>query len=117
MPTSNGVSYAVPNSKYVPLVICKKLLDEDVSYHETGFNKILSSYKYEMPQTQYDACIFARYLCYRLGSEIDELLKSGNRDKTAWENAINKLPMSDKRKADAINLFCNGIYNPDSKGC
>ena len=116
VPPNNGLSYRVPNSRHVPLGICKMIMDNDIQYHETTFNRVLDEYQYEMSVTEYDACIFSRFLCYRLGSEIDALLKAKNHDKTAWEKAINNLSMSEKRKEDAINLFCNGVYNPDSKG-
>ena len=109
------MSYAVPNSTYIPINTLRSIFETDVTTIEKGFNAVLNTYKYAMSQTEYDACIFTRFLCGHLGSEIDSLLKNGIRDRTAWKNAINKLPMSAKRKTDAINLFLDGKYNPDSK--
>lgn len=110
---SDGVSYIVPSSTYMPIQDVETLLRTDIGEHEQALSKTISGYGFAATQEQFDALVNLRYHKYRLGADIDDLLDANDCDKSKWENAIKKLIGTNgdiNRADDLIDLFNNGIY-------
>jgi len=110
---SNGVSYAVPGSKYMSMESVSALLWQDIKTHEEQFNKLLLEHGVVLNQAQFDALLNLRYHKYRLGKDIDDLLRDRDLDKVKWEQAIKGLIGSGgdlNRASDLVDLFNNGKY-------
>ncbi len=109
----NGVSYIVPGSTYMPIKDVETLLKNDIAEHEQELEDTINKYGFSITQEQFDALVNLRYHKYRLGKDIDDLLKAKDHDKLNWETAIKSLIGVNgdiNRANDLIDLFNNGTY-------
>jgi hypothetical protein len=110
---SNGVSYIVPGSTYMPIKDVETLLKNDLAEHEQELEDTVNKYGFSITQEQFDALVNLRYHKFRLGKDIGDLLKAKDHDKLKWKTAIKSLIGVNgdiSRANDLIDLFNNSTY-------
>ncbi len=102
-----GFGHYVSQSEY------GTLLKNDIAEHEQELEDTINKYGFSITQEQFDALVNLRYHKYRLGKDIDDLLKTKDYDKLKWETAIKSLIGINgdiDRANDLIDLFNNSTY-------
>jgi len=98
----------------IPINDCIQMMKDEIRANEADLNDFLYANNIHLQQWEYDALIIHRYLVYRLNTDTQNLLKSGNRDIVAWRNVLqedeNGNHIWDGRIEDELELFFNKDY-------